>query len=70
MTTDPITAPKTKEGKWIYGLLIGIVTTIIRVFGLFVEGAMFAVLIMNTFVPIIDDTVKYIKTSKKQEVSV
>jgi len=35
-----------------------------------VEGAMFAVLIMNTFVPIIDDTVKYIKTLKKQEVSV
>ncbi len=69
MTTDPITAPKTKEGKWIYGILTGIITTTIRVFGLFVEGAMFAVLIMNIFVPIIDEAVKYIKTPRKKEVS-
>jgi len=69
MTTDPITAPKTKEGKWIYGLLIGVITVIIRVFGLFVEGAMFSVLIMNIFVPILDDAVKYIKTPNKKEAS-
>lgn len=69
MATDPITAPRTKEGKWVYGILIGVVTIIIRFFGMFAEGAMFAVLIMNTFVPIIDDSVKYLKAAKKKEVA-
>ena len=35
MATDPITAPKTKEAKWIYGILVGVVTVIIRGYALF-----------------------------------
>lgn len=61
MSTDPISAPKTREAKLIYGLLIGIVTVIIRGFALFAEGAMFAVLIANTFAPILDEAVKAAK---------
>lgn len=56
--TEPITAPKTSEGKWIYGTLIGCITILIRSYGIFVAGGMFAVLIMNTFAPIIDEAVK------------
>lgn len=65
MATDPITAPKTKEAKWIYGILIGIVTVIIRGYALFAGGMMFAILIGNTFAPIMDEGVRAYKKSKK-----
>jgi len=61
MATDPISSPKTVEGKWIYGILIGIITVIIRGYALFAGGIMFAILIGNTFAPIIDEGVKYFK---------
>lgn len=65
MATDPISAAKTKEGKWIYGIMIGVITTIIRSFSLFTGGMMFAILISNTFVPILDEAVKGIKKRRK-----
>ncbi len=65
MSTDPISAPKTREAKLIYGLLIGIITVIIRGFALFAEGVMFAILIANTFAPILDEAVKALKAKKK-----
>lgn len=65
MATDPISSPKTKEGKWIYGILIGIVTVIIRGYALFAGGMMFAILVGNTFAPIIDEGVNHYKKSKK-----
>lgn len=66
MATDPVSSPKTKEGKWIYGILIGIITVIIRGYALFAGGMMFAILIGNTFAPIIDEGVNYYKKSKKE----
>lgn len=66
MATDPISAPKTKEGKWIYGILIGIITVIIRGYALFAGGMMFAILIANTFVPILDEGVRYYKKSRQK----
>lgn len=66
MATDPISSPKTKEGKWIYGILIGIITVIIRGYALFAGGMMFAILIGNTFAPIIDEGVRYGKKRKKE----
>ena len=65
MATDPISAAKTVPGKWIYGFIIGIVTVIIRGFALFSGGMMFAVLMGNTFAPIIDYVVKKRKAAKK-----
>lgn len=65
MATDPISSAKTKEGKWIYGILIGMVTVIIRGFALFAGGIMFAILIGNTFAPIIDIIVKEVKKGRK-----
>lgn len=67
MATDPVSSPKTKEGRWIYGVLIGIVTVIIRGFALFAGGVMFAILIGNTFAPIIDEAVNAYKKSKKEK---
>ncbi|KAB3534459.1 RnfABCDGE type electron transport complex subunit D [Alkaliphilus pronyensis] len=66
--TEPVTAPKGKEAKLVYGLLIGIITLIIRAFGIFVGGAMFAVLIMNTFAPILDVGFKTLKTRNGKQV--
>ncbi|WP_054252716.1 RnfABCDGE type electron transport complex subunit D [Neofamilia massiliensis] len=65
MATDPISAAKTVPGKWLYGIIIGVVTVIIRGFALFSGGVMFAILIGNTFAPIIDYTVR--KTQKKKK---
>lgn len=66
MSTDPISAPKTKEAKWIYGVLIGMITVVIRAYSLFSGGIMFAILISNTFAPIMDEGVRYLKKRKKE----
>lgn len=66
MATDPISAPKTKEGKWIYGILIGIITVIIRGYALFAGGMMFAILIANTFVPVLDEGIRHYKKIRKE----
>ncbi|MDR0333262.1 MAG: NADH:ubiquinone reductase (Na(+)-transporting) subunit B [Dysgonamonadaceae bacterium] len=55
MATDPVTAARTETGKWIYGLLIGFLAIVIRVFNPgFPEGMMLAILFMNAFAPLID----------------
>lgn len=69
MATDPISSPKTKEAKWIFGILIGIVTVIIRGYALFAGGMMFAILIGNTFAPIMDEGVKAYKNYRKEQKS-
>lgn len=66
MATDPVSSPKTKEGRWIYGILIGVVTVIIRGFALFAGGMMFAILMGNTFGPIIDEAVNAFKKNRKE----
>lgn len=55
MATDPVSAAQTEKGKWIYGFLIGVLAIIIRVLNpAFPEGMMLAVLLMNTFAPLVD----------------
>ena len=64
MATDPVTASQTERGKWIYGILIGILTVLIRVFNpAYPEGIMLAILLMNVFAPLIDF---YIVKANKQ----
>lgn len=71
VVTEPVSGAKTKAGQWIYGFMIGGLTIVLRGFSNFSEGIMFAVLIMNAFVPILDQTVRQIQKSSKrpQEVS-
>ncbi len=55
MATDPVTAATTLKGKWIYGILIGILGIIIRVINpAYPEGWMLAIIFMNVFAPLID----------------
>ena len=65
MATDPISAPRQDLSKYIYGALIAIVALVIRAFSLFTEGIMFAILIVNAFVPLIDRNIKNLKDRKK-----
>lgn len=54
MATDYVTSPMSKRGMILYGVFIGLLTIIIRVWGAFPEGVSFAILIMNAFVPLIN----------------
>ena len=54
MATDYVTSPMTHKGMIIYGIGIGLLTVIIRVFGAYPEGMSFAILIMNGFTPLIN----------------
>lgn len=55
MATDPVSSSRTEKGKWIYGLLIGVLSVAIRVFNPgYPEGIMLAILFMNAFAPLID----------------
>ena len=55
MATDPVTAAQTDTGRWIYGLLIGFLTFVIRVLNpAYREGIMLAILFGNAFAPLID----------------
>jgi len=55
MATDPVSAARTKRGKYIYGFLIGLLAILIRVVNpAYPEGVMLAILLMNVFAPLID----------------
>ena len=54
MVTDPVTSPTTRPGRITFGILIGLVAAMIRLFGAYPEGVAFAILIVNMFVPVID----------------
>ena len=64
MATDPISSPTDNKAKWVFGLLVGLTAAVIREFSLFPEGTMFAILIMNSFVPLLDIVAKSAKTNK------
>ena len=55
MATDPVSAAMTNTGRWIYGILIGVMCVLIRVANpAFPEGMMLAILFGNLFAPLID----------------
>lgn len=54
MATDYVTSPMAVKGMVIYGIGIGIITVVIRVFGAYPEGMSFAIIIMNGFTPLIN----------------
>ena len=58
MATDYVTSPMNHRGMLIYGVCIGLLTVIIRLFGAYPEGMSFAILIMNAFTPLINTYVK------------
>ena len=61
MATDYVTSPMHPKGMWVFGIGIGLITVVIRVWGAYPEGISFAILIMNAFVPLIN---RYMKPSR------
>lgn len=58
MATDYVTSPMSKNGMIVYGVGIGLLTSVIRIFGSYPEGMSFAILIMNAFTPLINSYIK------------
>ncbi|MBQ9883967.1 MAG: RnfABCDGE type electron transport complex subunit D [Bacteroidaceae bacterium] len=65
MATDYVTSPMTHKGQLIYGVCIGLITVIIRLFGSYPEGMSFAILIMNSFTPLINNYIKPTRFSSR-----
>jgi electron transport complex protein RnfD len=61
MATDYVTSPMTHKGMLIYGVGIGVITMIIRLWGAYPEGMSFAILLMNAVTPLIN---KYVKPKR------
>ena len=61
MATDWVTSPITQKGQIIFGVCIGILIVIFRVFLAPTEGVAFSILIMNAFVPMIDRATRRMK---------
>ena len=57
MATDPVTSPFTQGARWLYGILLGVLTVCIRGFSGYAEGVMFAIVFMNIFSPILDQII-------------
>ena len=65
MATDMVSSPMTPKGQIIFGIGIGVLTILIRLFGAYPEGISFAILIMNAMVPLLN---RYIKPKRFGEV--
>ena len=70
MATDMVTTPMTIKGKILFGVGVGLITVVIRLWGAYPEGVSFAILIMNAFTPLINKAFKpqvfgVVKPSKK-----
>jgi len=69
IATDPVTAPLSTKGMWIFGIGVGVVTMLIRIVGEYPEGVMFSVLLMNSVTPLIDRFCKVVPVGGKPNVA-
>ncbi|MBR1574029.1 MAG: NADH:ubiquinone reductase (Na(+)-transporting) subunit B [Bacteroidales bacterium] len=68
MATDPVTSAQTETGKWIYGFLVGALCITVRLFNPgYAEGMMLAILLMNTFAPLIDHCVVTVAVNRRNK---
>jgi electron transport complex protein RnfD len=68
IATDPVTAPLTTKGMWIFGIGTGAIIMLIRIVGEYPEGVMYAVLLMNAVTPLIDRFCKLVPAGGKPNV--
>ncbi len=71
VATEPVSAPFSLKGKMIYGIGLGILTVLIRTYGSFMEGVVFAIVIMNAISPLLDSwkRTKAPESEKTEEVA-
>ena len=68
IATDPVTAPLSTKGMWIFGIGVGTITMLIRIVGEYPEGVMFSILLMNAVTPLIDRFCKLVPAGGKPNV--
>ena len=68
IATDPVTAPLSTKGMWIFGIGVGGLIMLIRIVGEYPEGVMFAILLMNAVTPLIDRLCKLVPAGGKPNV--
>jgi electron transport complex protein RnfD len=68
IATDPVTAPLSIKGMWVFGIGVGALTMLIRLVGEYPEGVMYAILIMNALTPLIDRACKLVPAGGKPNV--
>jgi electron transport complex protein RnfD len=68
IATDPVTAPLSTKGMWIFGIGVGTITMLIRIVGEYPEGMMYSVLLMNAVTPLIDRFCKLVPAGGKPNV--
>lgn len=66
MATDYVTRPVTKNGQYVFGVFLGIMTGIFRIFGPSAEGVSYAIILGNLLVPLIERFTKPIAFGKKK----
>ena len=68
MATDPVSSVVTNTGRWIYGILIGMLVVLIRMVNpAYPEGVMLAILFMNVFAPTIDHYVVQANVNRRMK---
>ncbi|MBT3340146.1 MAG: NADH:ubiquinone reductase (Na(+)-transporting) subunit B [Planctomycetes bacterium] len=68
MATDPVSAAQTDTGRWVYGIMIGVLTVLVRVLNpAYPEGMMMAIIFMNLFAPVIDYYVVKSNIKKREQ---
>ena len=67
MATDPVTASQTNPGRWVFGLLIGALTVVVRVTNpAYPEAIMMVILFANLFAPVIDQVVIWLHVQRRK----
>ncbi|MGI9508587.1 MAG: RnfABCDGE type electron transport complex subunit D [Geminicoccaceae bacterium] len=67
LATDPTAAPTTRTGRWVFGLLVGIVTVVVRLTNpAYFEGVVFAILLASIFAPLCDHFVVERNIARRQ----
>jgi len=68
MATDMVSSPMSAKGMIVYGIGCGVITMVIRLWGGYPEGVSFAILIMNAFAPIINNSFKPVRFGQVKKV--
>ncbi len=68
MATDMVSSPMSAKGMIVYGIGCGVITLVIRLWGGYPEGVSFAILIMNAFAPIINNSLKPVRFGQIKKV--
>ena len=66
MATDPVSAPGVRQAHWLYGIVIGMMTVVIRGISGFPEGVMFAILFANVFASLMDYVVMQVRYRRRK----